>query len=79
LDSGRIPDELIAPDFEFYFPRFCVGRGLEELREFAIGLVTAGLRVTHHRDRPKYLARGTHAVVEGTTFGDDGAGGPNRA
>lgn len=73
LDSGRIPDELFAPDFEFYFPKFGVGRGLEELREFAIGLVTAGLRVTHHRDRLKYLTCGSHVVVEGTTYGNDGA------
>jgi hypothetical protein len=29
-DAGRPPDELFTPDFEFYFPKFGVGRGLEE-------------------------------------------------
>jgi hypothetical protein len=75
LDSGRIPDELFAPDFEFYFPKFGVGQGLDELREFAIGLVTVGLKVTHHRDRLKYLVCGSHVIVEGTTYGSDEAGG----
>jgi len=74
LDSGRIPDELFSPDFEFWFPKFGVGHGLEELREFATGLISGGLKVTHHRDRLKYYSFGSHVVVEGTTFGTDGAG-----
>jgi hypothetical protein len=75
LDSGRIPDELFAPDFEFYFPKFGVGQGAVEIREFGLGLVAAGLKVTHHRDRLTYLACGSKVIVEGTTYGDDGAGG----
>jgi hypothetical protein len=74
LDSGRIPDELFAPDFEFYFPKFGVGRGLDEIREFATSLAGAGLKVTHYRDQLKYYSFGFHVVVEGTTFGNDGAG-----
>jgi hypothetical protein len=75
LDSGRIPEELFAPDFEFCFPKFGVGQGLDELQEFAVGLVSAGLKVTHHRDHLKYLACGSKVIVEGTTYGHDGAGG----
>jgi hypothetical protein len=74
LDSGRIPGELFAPDFEFYFPKFGVGQGFEELGEFAFGLMAAGLKVTHHRDRLKYLTSGSQVVVEGTTYGDDRVG-----
>ncbi len=74
VDAGRIPDELFAADFEFFFPKFGVGRGLQELREFAVGLVAAGLKVTHHRDRLSYLACGSKVVVEGATYGNDGAG-----
>jgi len=74
LDSGRIPEELFAPDFEFFFAKFGVGQGLDELREFATGLGAAHLNVTHHRDRLKYLACGSQVVVEGTTFGNDGGG-----
>ena len=74
LDSGRIPDELFTPNFEFWFPKFGVGHGLEDLREFAAGQISAGLKVTHHQDRLKYYAVGSHVVVEGTTFGADDAG-----
>jgi hypothetical protein len=75
LDSGRIPSELFAPGFEFYFPKFGVGQGLEELQEFAMGLAGAGLTNTHHRDRLVYHACGSMVVVEGTTYGHDTAGG----
>jgi hypothetical protein len=74
LDSGRIPEKLFAPDFEFWFPKFGVGRGLEELREFATGLKSAGIKVLHHRDRLKFYSFGSHVFVEGTTFGTDRAG-----
>lgn len=73
-DHGRLPDELFTPDFEFYFPKYGVGRGFEEFRELAAGLAYAGLKVTHHRDRLRYIARGLQVIVEGTTFGNDGAG-----
>lgn len=75
VDGGRIPDELFAADVEFFFPKFGVGRGVDGLRELAAGLGGAGLRVRHHRDQLQYLVCGTHVVVEGTTEGDDGAGG----
>jgi hypothetical protein len=75
LDGGRIPAELFAADFEFYFPKFGVGQGTEEIQEFGAGLAAAGLRVTHHRDRLKYLACGSQVIVEGTTYGNDSAGG----
>jgi hypothetical protein len=74
VDHGRLPDELFTPDFEFYFPKYGVGRGFEEFRELAAGLASAGLKVTHHRDRLRYIARGLQVIVEGTTFGSDGAG-----
>jgi hypothetical protein len=74
VDSGRIPDWLFAPDFEFYFPKFGAGNGLGEIQEFTAGLLSAGISVTHHRDRLKYLDCGSHVIVEGTTFGHDQAG-----
>ena len=74
VDSGRIPDELFAPDFEFFFPKFGVGQGVEELGEFAMGLASAGLKVAHHRDRLNYIVSGRQVIVEGTTEGRDGAG-----
>jgi hypothetical protein len=74
VDAGRLPNELFTPDFEFYFPKFGVGRGFEEIEEFTRGLAAGGLSVTHHRDRLKYLDCGSRIIVEGTTFGHDRAG-----
>src|ERR1700743_880971 len=74
LDAGRIPEELFAPNFEFWFPKFGVGHGLDDLREFSVGQISAGLQVTHYQDRLKYYSVGSHVVVEGTTFGSDNAG-----
>ncbi|HEX2815357.1 MAG TPA: nuclear transport factor 2 family protein [Phenylobacterium sp.] len=74
VDSGRMPDELFAPDFEFFFPKYGVGQGIAELQEFATGLWEAGLKVTHHRDQLKYIVCGAQVIVEGVTFGHDKAG-----
>ena len=75
LDGGRFPVELFTPDFEFYFPKYGVGRGRDDLVEFASGLGATGHKATHHRDQLKYTSCGYQVIVEGTTFGSDGAGG----
>ena len=74
LDGGRIPTELFAADVEFFFPKFGIGRGLDELGQLGMGLYSAGLRMQHHRDRLNYIVGGSHVVVEGATEGHDGAG-----
>ena len=74
VDSGRLPNELFAADFEFFFPKYGVGQGSADLQEFAAGLWDAGLKVTHHRDQLKYIACGQQVIVEGATFGHDKAG-----
>jgi len=38
VDKGEFPFELFTPDFEFFFPKYGVGRGPEAFREFAAGL-----------------------------------------
>jgi hypothetical protein len=68
VDSGRLPDELFACDFEFFFPKYGVGRGVDEFHALAAGLGTAGYKATHYRDRLKYLVSGQQLIVEGTTF-----------
>jgi hypothetical protein len=75
VDSGRLPDELFTPDFEFFFPKYGVGRGVDEFHALAAGLGAAGYKATHYRDRLKYLVSGQQLIVEGTTFGSDGHGG----
>ena len=68
-DNGRLPFELFTSDFEFYFPKFGIGRGADEFREFAGGLWGAGYKAQHHRPQLKYIAVGNHVIVEGTTEG----------
>jgi hypothetical protein len=75
VDSGRPPDELFARDFEFFFPKYGVGSGVDEFHALAAGLGAAGYKATHYRDRLKYLVSGQQLIVEGTTFGIDGHGG----
>jgi SnoaL-like domain len=74
VDNGRLPDELFTPDFEFYFPKYGVGRGFEEFRELATGLASTGYKAMHHRHSLKYIACGQQVIVEGTTSGTDGEG-----
>src|ERR1700743_1695266 len=75
VDKGRLPDELFAPGFSFFFPKFGVGSGLEEFKEFAAGLWGAGLKSQHHRDALTYFTSDRHVIVEGTTAGSDAEGG----
>src|SRR5471032_1844141 len=74
VDSGQLPLELFTADFEFYFPKFGIGRGPDEFREFAGGLWAAGYKAQHHRVQLKYLVSGRQVVVEGTTEGGDADG-----
>jgi SnoaL-like domain len=75
IDGGRLPLELFAPDFEFYFPKYGVGRGWDEFMEFATGLGATGHKAIHHRAQLNYICCGTQVIVEGATFGSDGKGG----
>jgi hypothetical protein len=68
-DRGEFPAQLFTPDFEFYFPKFGVGRGLEEFYELAGGMAAAGARVTHQHDQFTFILGDRQVVVEGTTRG----------
>jgi hypothetical protein len=74
VDKGELPLELFTPDFEFFFPKYGVGRGADEFREFAAGLWGAGLKSQHHRDELEFMASGRHVIVEGATAGNDAEG-----
>lgn len=74
VDNGRLPIELFTPDFEFYFPKFGVGHGPDEFREFAAGLWAAGYKAQHRRTGLQYFSFGQQVVVEGTTEGRDAEG-----
>jgi hypothetical protein len=73
--QGRASFRTLHARFEFFFPKYGVGRGPEEFREFASGLWAAGFKSQHHRNELEYMASGRHVVVEGATVGSDAAGG----
>jgi SnoaL-like domain len=74
FDNGKPLDALFAPDFEFYFPKFGVGRGLEEFYECGAGLMGSMQEMAHYRDLFKYHVNGLTVIVEGTSHGTDKEG-----
>lgn len=73
-DAGRVPADLFAEDFEFYFPKFGVGRGMAEFGELAAGMLSALAAFGHCRDELTFLEADRSVVVEGATQGMDKAG-----
>src|SRR5882672_5186956 len=61
--------ELFTEDFEFYFPKFGVGRGKHAFGEFAAGLLGTLKSIQHFRDRLVITVCGDQVFVEGTTHG----------
>ncbi|MBK5263990.1 MAG: nuclear transport factor 2 family protein [Alphaproteobacteria bacterium] len=74
-DAGR-PDmlELFADDFQFYFPKFGIGRGKDDFMAFATGLVGSLNAIAHDIDAFSFIESGDKVVVEGTTHGEDNKG-----
>lgn len=70
LDAGR-PDllDLFADDFQFYFPKFGIGKGKAELYELAKGLSSTQKWASHSPDSMKFFEGRDFVVVEGTTKG----------
>lgn len=66
-DAGRFPAELFTQDFEFYVPKFGVGRGAVAFGEMASN---AGVRQIRHPVEDLVIVEaGDHVAVEGTTEG----------
>src|SRR5579864_3218892 len=74
IDEGRFPDRLFTPDFDFYFPKFGVGRGPVEFGELAAGMVASGNKVGHCHDSFSFIETDRHVVVEGATRGTSSEG-----
>jgi len=71
-DAGDFPAELFAPDFQFYFPKYGVGRGAAAFFELAAGMRQGVVkRAVHHVDELLVVEQGNCVVVEGTTEGTD--------
>lgn len=70
VDAGRDDTlDLFTDDFEFYFPKFGVGRGKEAFGDLITGLLTSLERISHPVAELRLF--GTDVVtVEGLTSGE---------
>jgi hypothetical protein len=69
IDAGEFAAELFAPDFQFYFPKFGVGRGPGAFLQLVRGLMTTVERIAHHPEDFVFIETGNKVAVEGTTEG----------
>jgi hypothetical protein len=69
VDHGDFPTELFTPDFEFYFPKFGIGRGLASFLEMASGMRSRVTCSTHRHETLRFFDAGNIITVEGTTEG----------
>jgi hypothetical protein len=69
IDQGDFPVELFTAEFEFYVPKFGIGRGLDAFFELARGIQPTRVRSGHHQDTLQFIDAGNTIVVEGTTEG----------
>lgn len=69
VDSGKFPSHLFDDDFSFYFPKYGIGRGVNEFIELSNGAGKKISRVAHRIDDLLVIIEGSHVVVEGTTEG----------
>jgi hypothetical protein len=81
IDSGRFAAQLFTANFEFFFPKYGVGRGAAEFQELALGLGTVIRSSRHYIDKFRYVCVDDYVCVEGGSQGTyqsgeswDGAG-----
>lgn len=74
LDAGSPPFHLFAADFQFHYPKFGIGRGVEEFVELATGTRSNISQMAHRIDNVLMADDGNHVTVEGATHGTDAKG-----
>ena len=68
IDLGDFPAELFADGFQFYVPKFGVGRGVSEFMEMAAGFATGYRGISHVVDLVADC--GKVVLLEGRTSGE---------
>lgn len=71
-DAGRFPADLFTEDFQFYVPKFGVGRGIKEFETMASGVSMKQFR--HAIGEMLIVEDGRNVAVEGTSEGVTGTG-----
>jgi SnoaL-like domain len=69
VDSGDFPTEYFTADFEFYVPKFGIGRGASSFHEMVRGVQPTRVQSCHHHESLQFIEAGNKLVVEGTTEG----------
>ena len=70
-DAGIFRAELFVDDFEFIYPKFGLGHGVDEFRQMAAGVRVIRRRTVHHHDDFIFIESDRRVVVEG---GSEGVG-----
>jgi SnoaL-like domain len=71
-DAGQFPADLFTEDFEFYVPKFGVGRGVKDFEAMASGASVKQFK--HAIGEMLIVEDGSNVAVEGTTEGVTGTG-----
>lgn len=74
LDAGNPPFHLFVAGFQFHYPKFGIGRGIEEFVELARGTRANISRMAHRIQNVFVDEGGKSVVVEGATDGTDAQG-----
>ena len=70
-DAGVFRAELFVEDFEFIYPKFGLGHGVDEFRQMVAGIRAIRRRTVHHHDDFIVIESERRVVVEG---GSEGVG-----
>jgi ketosteroid isomerase-like protein len=74
-DAGRMDLlDLFTDEFQFYFPKFGIGKGKAEFGEFVQGLIGSLKSIAHDIEAMTFFEGSNFVVVEGTTAGVYGDG-----
>jgi hypothetical protein len=68
-DTGVFRAELFVEDFEFIYPKFGRGHGVDEFRQMAAGVRAIRQRTVHHHDDFIFIESERRVVVEGGSEG----------
>jgi hypothetical protein len=69
VDAGDFPAEYFTGDFEFFVPKYGVGRGINAFLEMATVVQATRIHSRHHQEQLSYMEAGNKVAVEGTTEG----------
>src|ERR1700748_1440085 len=75
LDARRADVlDLFTEDFQFYFPKYGLGRGKDELQACSAALGSTLRALQHDMDSLRFIEDANRVAVEGLTYGETSSG-----